>query len=230
MKAGSILWVAAGLSAITSAAWYFGARPDANRDFYPPWAVNVYEDGSSSVFSLRLEHSTVAEALPRISGNPELALVARANELPRLEVYWPDARLSGFAGKLIASTLDTPADWANALWEARRHERMDDGAQKITLQPQDYAAALNNRIESFVFLPSYNLKAEQIESRFGAPAEKIAGAQAEHWLYPQRGIDLAYSEQHKEVIQYVSPRVFERVRAPLLEAMQANPSQENAPQ
>jgi hypothetical protein len=123
--------------------------------------------------------------------------------------------LSGFAGKLIASTLDTPTDWANALWDARPQERMGDGGQKITLQPQDYPAVFNNRIESLVFLPSYNLKAEQIESRFGMPAEKIAGAQAEHWLYPERGIDLAYSAEHKEVIQYVSPRVFERVRAPL---------------
>lgn len=215
MKAGSILWVAAGLSVLTSAAWYFGSRPDAGGDFDPPWAVDVYEDGSSRVFGLRLEHSTVREALPRISGNPELALVARADESPRLEVYWPDARLSGFAGKLIASTLDTPADWAMSLWESRRQERMEDGAQKITLQPQDYSAVLNNRIESLVFLPSYNLKAEQIEGRFGIPAEKISGDQAEHWLYPERGIDLAYSAEHKEVIQYVSPRVFERVRAPL---------------
>jgi hypothetical protein len=215
MKAGSILWVAAGLSALTSAAWYFGTRPDANRDFHPPWAVIVYEDGSSSVFGLRLEHSTVAEALPQISGNPELALVARTDETPRLEVYWPDARLSGFAGKLIASTLDTPEDWANTLWNMRRQKRMDDGARKVTLQPQDYASVLNNRIESLVFLPSYNLKADQIEVRFGVPAEKIMGAQAEHWLYPERGIDLAYSAEHKEVIQYVSPRTFEYIREPL---------------
>jgi hypothetical protein len=215
MKAGSILWVAAGLSALTSAAWYLGARPDAGADFDPPWAVTVYDDGSSRVFGLHLEHSTIAEALPRISGNPELALVARTGEAPRLEVYWPDARLSGFAGKLIASTLGTPTEWANALWNTRRKESMGDGGHKITLQPQDYAEVLSNRIESLVFLPSYNLKADQIETRFGLPAEKIAGIQTEHWLYPERGIDLAYSPEHKEVIQYVSPRVFDRVREPL---------------
>ena len=215
MKAGSILWVAAGLTALTSAAWYFGARPDVRGDFHPPWSVNVYEDGSSSVFGLRLGHSSVAEALPHISGNPELALVADEGHAPRLEVYWPDARLSGFAGKLIASTLDTPAEWAQTLWQARKPQRMEGGAQKLTLYPQEYPAVLNNRIESLVFLPSYNLNAEQIEASFGIPAEKIAGADAEHWLYPDRGIDLAYSAEHKEVIQYVSPREFARIREPL---------------
>ncbi len=215
MKTGRTLLLTAAITAAASTAWYFSARPDPGRPFHPPWAVTAHADGSSEVFGIRLGHTPVSAALPLISGNPELALVARTTEAPRLEVHWPDARLSGFAGKLIASTLDTPAQWAEEQWQQRQHERMGDGAEKITLRPQEHSNVLSNRIESLVFLPSYNLKAEQLEARFGIPNEKISGAQAEHWLYPERGIDIAYSAEHKEVIQYVAPREFARIVAPL---------------
>jgi hypothetical protein len=52
--------------------------------------------------------------------------------------------------------------------------------------------------------------------RFGAPAERIRqGETLEHFLYPARGLDIVLDSKGKEVLQYVAPADFARLRAPL---------------
>jgi hypothetical protein len=58
-----------------------------------------------------------------------------------------------------------------------------------------------------------------ITQRFGQPAERIkAGTTFEHLLYPDRGLDIRLDTEGKEVLQYVAPRDFTRIREPLLKA------------
>ena len=55
-----------------------------------------------------------------------------------------------------------------------------------------------------------------ILQRFGTPAERIRqGETLEHFLYPDKGLDLVLDSKGKEVLQYVAPADFARLRAPL---------------
>jgi hypothetical protein len=55
-----------------------------------------------------------------------------------------------------------------------------------------------------------------ILQRFGAPAERIRqGETLEHFLYPAQGLDIVLDSKGKEVLQYVAPADFARLRAPL---------------
>ena len=67
------------------------------------------------------------------------------------------------------------------------------------------------------YLPKTDLEPKVVGKRFGEPAEKIAepGGRVEHWLYPDKGLDIVMDKQAKEVLQYVAPKDFARLRAPL---------------
>ena len=45
---------------------------------------------------------------------------------------------------------------------------------------------------------------------------------AEHLLYPELGLDLILNPEGKEILQYVAPRDFRRLQAPLLARPQAD--------
>jgi hypothetical protein len=61
------------------------------------------------------------------------------------------------------------------------------------------------------------LDEDLIERRFGSPSERRTEAETGivHWLYPQRGIDIARDPKGKVVIQYVDRADFANVLAPL---------------
>jgi len=54
--------------------------------------------------------------------------------------------------------------------------------------------------------------------RFGKPAQIIKENKsgAMHWLYPQNGLDITLIAGEKPLLQYVAPREFTKLVAPLL--------------
>jgi len=55
-----------------------------------------------------------------------------------------------------------------------------------------------------------------IVQRFGQPAERVRTAEnIEHLLYPDKGLDVVLDSDAKELLQYVAPREFARLREPL---------------
>jgi hypothetical protein len=56
-----------------------------------------------------------------------------------------------------------------------------------------------------------------VTSRFGRPSERIRSSESvEHYLYPDRGLDVVLDSKGKELLQYVAPQQFELLREPLL--------------
>lgn len=106
---------------------------------------------------------------------------------------------------------------------AVKAEYMDSSTRKYILQQDDLAFAWRAPIAGITFIPAVSLDAETVLKRFGAPAERIrVDEQVEHFLYPQKGLDLMLDSQGKEVLQYVAPREFARLRAPLIKAVSTN--------
>lgn len=183
-----------------------------------PWQVEATPEGNSRVFGLTLGSSTLADARVRF-GEGEIALVAAPGETGSLELFFDTLTAGAVTGKLIV-TAEMDEEPLKAMRErALRTEYMQSSTKKSMLADQDLPAAWAARIRGLVFVPSVNLDDEMITQRFGQPAERIkAGTTLEHLLYPDRGLDIRLDTEGKEVLQYVAPRDFTRIREPLLKA------------
>ena len=181
-----------------------------------PWQIEVYPDGASQVFDLKLGTSTLANAKTRF-GEGEVALVAAPGEAESLEIYFDNVMLgNAILGKVIV-TADLPqATIAGMRQRTVKTEYMQSSTKKSILDDPDVLVAYAAPIRGLVFVPSVNLDEAMIIQRFGQPAERIkAGETFEHLLYPDRGLDIRLDTNGKEVLQYVAPRDFARLREPL---------------
>ena len=99
---------------------------------------------------------------------------------------------------------------------AIRSEYMATGkAKKYYLSPEDLPQVLQQVITGLTFIPAVNLDEEVILARFGEPDQRIAQAGMTHFLYPDKGLDVVLYNDAKDVMQYVSPHVFQQLTAPL---------------
>jgi hypothetical protein len=185
-----------------------------------PWQIEILPDGSSKVFGLIPGRSTLGEAIAQLGDDMELAvMVARGEATGSLEMYYGQYRAGLLSAKLVlAAELD--ANIIQSMMEnAADREVLETGARKYVVDEEDHALAFNAVIENIACVPAVNLDHDIIIKRFGEPAEVISGQnQVTHYLYPDKGLDVMLSEEGKEVLQYVAPAAFERLRAPLVEA------------
>lgn len=190
-----------------------GARPVEGL----PWQIERLPDGGSRVFGLTLGQSTLADARARFGADMEMAVIASKDEAGALEAYFAHATAGVVTGKLIL-VADAGTETVARLRErAVKSETTASGARKFLLDRDDLELAFHAPILTITFIPSVNLDPDTVRARFGAPAERIrTGEHVEHFLYPETGLDLALDEKGKEVLQYVAPRDFARLRAPLL--------------
>jgi hypothetical protein len=96
--------------------------------------------------------------------------------------------------------------------------KLGSGTERVTLASADRSRVDNAPVETLTYMPSINLKQDLVARRFGDPEEKWKEPDTGvvHWLYPRIGLDVAFSETEKEVLQYVPVPEFSRLREPLL--------------
>jgi hypothetical protein len=180
-----------------------------------PWQIEVTPEGNSRVFGLTMGTSTLADARARF-GEGETALVAAPGEIESLELYFDMVTLGAVTGKLIV-TAELDADTINAMRQrAYKTEYMQSSTKKSLLAEHDRVAADAAPIRGLALVPSINLDEAMIIQRFGQPTERVrTSEQTEHFLYPDRGLDVVLDTEGKEVLQYVAPRDFAHLREPL---------------
>jgi len=198
--------------------FYFTWNPERNAQPIAglPWQIEVLPDGSSEVFGLTLSRSTLADARARHGEDMELALMSAQDGKVSLEAYYGDFILGVLMGKMILGTALDAQTVADLQRRAIKMERLESGGQKYTLHPDDLPLAYAAPIDTITFIPSANFDEALVLQRFGMPGERIrSDEQLEHFLYPDKGLDVILNDDGKEVLQYVAPRDFERLRAPL---------------
>ena len=117
---------------------------------------------------------------------------------------------TAFAADIEAGTLQ------RLLSAAARPEHLRSGARKFRLNPDDLPVAYQAAVKSITFIPTIDFDEQTVLKRFGDPAERIRGDdQMTHLLYPDKGLDLIINPAGKDILQYVAPRDFSALRAPL---------------
>ena len=142
---------------------------------------------------------------------------AEPNEIGSLEGYYAQLPLGFVLAKMVV-TVDLPDEAISAMRErALKAKHMESTTRRITLHPDDLAAADRLPIRALSVIPTVNLDEATIVQRFGVPGERIAVSDKRtHLLYPQLGLDVMVDQGGKELLQYVAPREFGRLREPLL--------------
>lgn len=185
-----------------------------------PWQVESLPGGASRVMGLTLgtpaQASTLQDARQRWGEDMQIAIIAAPGEAGTLEAFVDPANAGFITGKVVL-TAELPAEVIRGMRErAVKAAFMESTTRKYTLAPADLATALQAPLTGLSFIPQANLDEATILARFGTPAERVrSNGHLEHFLYPNKGLDLSLDSEGKELLQYVAPAVFERLRQPL---------------
>ena len=213
------------LMALAAAILLPGGRPvDPSPKL--PWQIDVDSDGTARVFGLKLAQSPLREAQELFDEAGKINLFRVDERHLAVEAFFEQVYLSGLRGDFVLS-LDVPSETAQAMFErGLRTSKASSGDRKVTLSPEDFLEVADAPIKQISYLPAAKLDPDLIAQRFGEPSERVAepGSGIVHWLYPERGLDIATDANGRAVLQYVAPETFERVRAPLQAAQEAGPS------
>ena len=189
-----------------------GVDPESNL----PWQIATDGQGGSTVFGLRPGTSTLADVKARFGDTVEVAIVAAPDEVGSLEGYYAQVPL-GFVLARVIVTVDAAETAISAMRErALKAEHMESMTRKIKLHPDDLAMAERLPVRAIAVIPTVNLDEATVVRRFGPPGERVVISDRRvHLLYPKQGLDIVVDGDGKELLQYVAPREFDRLRQPL---------------
>ena len=182
-----------------------------------PWQIDILPDGTSKIFGLTLPTSTLRDAREHFGKDMEIAVIATPGEAGSLEAYYGQITLGVLTGKMILVAAVEKETVERMRQHARKSEYMEGSTRKFTLNPDDMELAYGARIGAITFIPSASFDEEIALRHFGQPGERVrTSGEVEHWLYPEKGLALTLDSGGKEILQYVAPRHFARLRDPLL--------------
>jgi len=189
----------------------------AAEPIHTPWSVTLSERGNSQLLGITLDESTLLQAQQQWRASPKITLFMPKESPAKVEAYFERVTLGGIRASIVAEITVPETELTTLIDQGARISTQGDGSRKITLDGTGVGIVEQSIITSLTYLPKANLPSEVIKQRFGTPAEtfRIEEDKIEHWVYPEIGLDLVFSEETKEVLQYVPPSRFDRLLAPL---------------
>ncbi len=189
-----------------------------------PWQIENLQSGHVRVFNLVIGQSTLDDAEQLYKERSEITLFAPPESAAVIEAFFSQVKIAGLKSKMVMS-IDVSAEDIQAIFDrGARISTLESGVRQVTLSDEDAETVRQSVISSITYLPSIHLDAELIVNRFGKPAEKLQDTESDaiHWIYPDKGIDIALSAAEKEVIQYVLPENFNGLVEPLRASVSKN--------
>lgn len=226
MKIAGQVLLAALFGGVVIFALNFLSYDNSQNKFLRPWQVAVDNQGGSEVFGLKFGQSNVQEALKLFSDSEQFlltmqfALIKNKNQSGKikLEAYFEKINLSGIAGKLVL-VFTANGDFNEILsWRNQPKKNLNLKESFVNIQQVNLAELAFLRLSNITLVPNQSLSEEKLLSTFGQADEKIKMSdEISHFLYPNIGVDVVVNRKAKDVIQYVAPKDFNQIRAPLLQ-------------
>jgi len=185
-----------------------------------PWQITITAEGGSRVFGVEIGLSNLADAEHAFKEPAEVSLFENQDGSRVVEAYFDSVDISGLRARIVLVMQLDKAQLEEMFNRGERLANMGGGRRKVTLSQADLAQLQQMPFSSLSYIPRHNLDGELIRQRFGEPAEKLLEpkGKVEHWLYPDKGLDVALDPEGKEVLQYVRPEAFDLLRQPLRDA------------
>jgi len=182
-----------------------------------PWQIEKLNNGNTRVFGLELGRSSLADVEKLFREKAEVSLFVSKSGHYELEAYFDKVILGGFSAQYVLTIALTQEQLADLYKRGSRLSHLSDGRQKVSLAAQDTPLVYQAQISSLVYLTRTWLDGETLLKRFGEPWRKIreSNRDAVHWLYPEKGLDVAIDDSGRAVFQYIAPKRFDLLLAPL---------------
>lgn len=182
-----------------------------------PWRIGHPTPETSRVFGITLGQTSLGDAEKFFKEQTEVSLFKTTDGKMLMEAFFDELNFNGLKAK-FAFTMAVPPEELDGMFQRGLRMNSTASGKRITLAPDDLARVRQTPVSSVTYLPSVKLEEDIISKRFGAPVERIRETKsgAVHWLYPQHGLDVTLGGSEKPLLQYVSPKDFDLLRAPLL--------------
>jgi hypothetical protein len=211
-----IYWGVGILSVLIFAASFFmPEKPEDTSNL--PWNIEHPTPETTRIFGLTLGSSTTNEAEQSFREEAKPSLFKSPNGELVAEMFFEQVTLAGLKSKIVI-TVAVPDAELQAMYERGLRISSTGSSKKITLAPEDASRVRSLPIAGLTYMPSVRLEEGILGKRFGQPAQRIKEKEsgAIHWLYPQNGLDITFGGEQKPVMQYVAPKDFGKLVAPLL--------------
>lgn len=183
-----------------------------------PWQIEATADGSIKVFQTHLGTTTLGEFILHYRVHPEITLFVSPQGERVIEAYFDSLILAGLKAKVVL-LLNVDSSQLDAMYDrGLRISTMGSGTRKVELSSEDVQTLNNAVIAGITYIPTINVSTEWLQKRFGEPTHKIKdnNTGAVHWVYADKGLDIALNDNDKEVFQYVHPKDIARLVEPLM--------------
>ena len=182
-----------------------------------PWKITHPTADTSRVFGVTLGQSSLDETEKLFKEMTEISLFKTTEGKMLIEAYFDELNFNGLKAKFVM-TVAVPPEELMGMYKRGLRMNATPSGKRITLTPDDLDRVRKAAVSSITYMPNVKLDPSIFSKRFGQPPERIREKKsgAEHWLYPLHGLDITLGGDEKPVLQYVSPKDFELLRAPLL--------------
>lgn len=198
---------------ITSFFWT--GEPIKKTDF--PWHLEHPTADTLRIFGLTLGKSNAEDADNIFSEESHATLFKSPTGELVMEMFFDEVRPAGLKAKIVM-VIDVNERDIHAMYERGARMSSTGSGKKITLAPEDVMRVRKMPITSLTYMPSIKIEDDIFIKRFGQPTQRVKEKKTGtiHWLYPKEGVDIALGGAEKPVIQYISPKDFGILSAPLL--------------
>ena len=182
-----------------------------------PWVISIDREGFPMVFGLTIGKSTLEDVRRNFQEQGITNLFVSPDRQLAVETYFQGLYLSGIKADMVV-TLDLPQSQLDRIYDqGLRISQLESGAKKVKLTEQNLESVAGGIIGHITYIPSADLTEDLIRNRFGEPSGQTAEESGiVHWLYPEKGLDIAVNPNGREVFQYVQPSRFDTVTVPLV--------------
>ncbi len=182
-----------------------------------PWKISHPAPDTSRVFGITLGQSSLNDAEQVFKEKTEVSLFKPTDGKMLVEAFFDELNLNGLKAKFVF-TIAVPPDELTGMFNRGLRMNSTPSGKRITLTADDLLRVRQSPVASVTYMPTVKLEEAVITKRFGTPAERVRETKsgAVHWLYPQHGLDVTLGGSEKPLFQYISPKDFELLRAPLL--------------
>lgn len=208
--------------------------PDEDGIARLPWLIERDAENRVHVFNMTLGVTTLGEVRDLFNEDGKVNLFqapvsAEGEESLVVEAFFERVYLQRLRADWVL-TLDLPPEALADMYErGLRISKLGSGSRKIKLDGEDAAALVDVPVRSITYLPKARLDQDLLAQRFGEPNERITEKTGVvHWLYPDKGLDMARSPRGNVVLQYMNPADFDAALAKLQAAEAAWKASERA--
>ena len=186
-----------------------------------PWNFTHPTPDTTRIFgAITLGETTLDETTELFKNEAELqiSLFKPTDGKLGVEAYFDEVNFNGLKAKIVMN-IGVPTEELQGMYERGLRINSTPSGKRITLTFDDLARIRNLPIASLTYLPNARLDEAIIAKRFGEPAQRVREIKSGvvHWLYPQNGLDVVMSGNEKPLMQFLPPKNFELLRAPLME-------------